>query len=70
MQRYIMDLFAAALEKTITEYKDSPSLLLMLGKTYVMFFYQNPFSMIFYFRAKTLASNYPLVLLIQMKIHH
>ena len=43
IQRYIMDLFAATLEKTVMEYKDSPSLLPMLGKTYVMFFYQNPF---------------------------
>ncbi|MCI9420475.1 MAG: TetR/AcrR family transcriptional regulator [Eubacterium sp.] len=55
MQRYIMDLFAAALEKTITEYKDSPSLLFMLGKTYVMFFYQNPFYYDFLFSRKNIS---------------
>ncbi len=43
IQKYIIDLFATELEKTVIEYKDSPSLLPMLGKTYVMFFYQNPF---------------------------
>lgn len=54
MQRYIMDLFAATLEKTVMEYKDSPSLLPMLGKTYVMFFYQNPFYFDFLFSRKTI----------------
>lgn len=55
VQRYVMDLFAAALEKTITEYKDSPSLLFMLGKTYVMFFYQNPFYYDFLFSRKNIS---------------
>ncbi len=55
MQLYVMDLFAAALEKTVTEYKDSPSLLLMLGKTYVMFFYQNPFYYDFLFSRKNIS---------------
>ena len=54
MQRYVMDLFAVTLEKTVTEYKDSPSLLLMLGKTYVMFFYQNPFYYDFLFSRKNI----------------
>lgn len=54
MQRYVMDLFTAELEKTAAEYKDSPSLLLMLGKTYVMFFYQNPFYYDFLFSRKNI----------------
>lgn len=54
MQRYVMDLFAGELEKTAAEYKDSPSLLLMLGKTYVMFFYQNPFYYDFLFSRKNI----------------
>ena len=55
VQRYVMDLFAAALEKTIAEYKDSPSLLPILGKTYVMFFYQNPFYYDFLFSRKNIS---------------
>ena len=55
VQRYVMDLFAAALEKTIAEYKDSPSLLSILGKTYVMFFYQNPFYYDFLFSRKNIS---------------
>ena len=55
IQKYIMDLFAATLEKTVMEYKDSPSLLPMLGKTYVMFFYQNPFYYDFLFPCKNIS---------------
>lgn len=55
IQKYIMDLFAATLEKTAMEYKDSPSLLPMLGKTYVMFFYQNPFYYDFLFSYKNIS---------------
>lgn len=55
MQQYVMDLFSAALEKTVMEYKDSPSLLPMLGKTYVMFFYQNPFYYEFLFSRKNIS---------------
>lgn len=55
VQRYVMDLFAAALEKTIAEYKDSPSLLSILGKTYVMYFYQNPFYYDFLFSRKNIS---------------
>ena len=50
-----MDLFAATLEKTVMEYKDSPSLLPMLGKTYVMFFYQNPFYFEYLFSCKNIS---------------
>ena len=60
MQRYVMDLFATALEKTVTEYKDSPSLLPMLGKTYVMFFYQNPFYFDFLFSRRNIKINLSL----------
>lgn len=55
MQQYVMDLFSAALEKTAIEYKDDPSLLPMLGKTYVMFFYQNPFYFDFLFSRKNIS---------------
>lgn len=55
MQRYVMDLFAATLEKTAMEYKNSPSILPMLGKTYVMFFYQNPFYYDFLFSRKNIS---------------
>ncbi len=55
VQRYVMDLFAAALEKTIAEYKDSLSLLPILGKTYVMYFYQNPFYYDFLFSRKNIS---------------
>ncbi len=55
MQQYVMDLFSAALEKTAMEYKDDPSLLPMLGKTYVMFFYQNPFYFDFLFSRKNIS---------------
>lgn len=55
MQRYVMDLFAAELEKTVMEYEESPSLLTMLGKTYVMFFYQNPFYYDFLFSRKNIS---------------
>lgn len=37
------------------EYKDSPSLLPMLGKTYVMFFYQNPFYFEYLFSCKNIS---------------
>lgn len=55
MQRYVMDLFAAELEKTVMEYEESPSLLTMLGKAYVMFFYQNPFYYDFLFSRKNIS---------------
>lgn len=60
MQLYVMDLFSAELEKTAMEYKDSPSLLPMLGKTYVMFFYQNPFYYDFLFSRKNISINLSL----------
>lgn len=52
MQKYILDLFTASLEKTVAEYANDPSLLPMLGKTYVMFFYQNPLYYNFLFSRK------------------
>ena len=55
MQQYVMDLFSAVLEKTAMEYKDSPFLLPMLGKTYVIFFYQNPFYYDFLFSRKNIS---------------
>lgn len=60
MQRYVMDLFTAALEKTAADYNDSPSLLLMLGKACVMFFYQNPFYYDFLFSRKNISIKFSL----------
>lgn len=48
------DLFTSALEKTAAEYKATPSLLPMLGKTYVMFFYHNPFYYDFLFSRRNI----------------
>lgn len=55
IQNYIMDLFADALEQSMAEYKYSPSLLPMLGKTYVMFFYENPFYFDFLFSRRNIS---------------
>lgn len=54
IQQHIMDLFTLALEKTAAEYKDTPLLLPMLGKTYVMFFYENPFYYDFLFSRRNI----------------
>ena len=54
MQQHVMDLFTASLEETAKEYENSPELLLMLGKTYVMFFYQNPLYYDFLFSRKNI----------------
>lgn len=42
IQQHIMDLLAASLEETLQKYNGSCALLSMLGKAYVMFFYENP----------------------------
>ena len=54
IQQHIMDLFTNSLEKTAEQYKDSDSLLLMLGKSYVMFFYKNPLYFDFLFSRKNI----------------
>lgn len=54
IQQHIMDLFVASLEKAVEEYADTPVLLPMLGKAYVMFFYQNPFYYDFLFSRKNI----------------
>lgn len=53
IQRHIMYLFATSLEEVYEEYKNTDSLLLMLGKSYVIFFIKILFTMIFYFHEKT-----------------
>lgn len=57
IQQHIMYLFAASLEEVYEEYKNADSLLLMLGKSYVMFFYQNPFYYDFLFSRKNININ-------------
>lgn len=54
MQQHVLELFTATLEETIEKYKNSNSLLAMLGKSYVMFFYQNPIYFDFLFSQKNL----------------
>ena len=54
MQQHVLKLFTAALEETVEKYKNSNSLLSMLGKSYVMFFYQNPIYFDFLFSQKNL----------------
>lgn len=54
IQQHIMDLFTASLEKAYEEYENTDLLLPMLGKAYVMFFYQNPFYYDFLFSRKNI----------------
>lgn len=54
IQQHIMDSFTDSLEKTAEQYKDSDSLLPMLGKSYVMFFYKNPLYFDFLFSRKNI----------------
>lgn len=55
MQQHIMDLFTTSLEKAVKEYADDPFLLTMLGKAYIMFFYQNPLYYDFLFSRKNIS---------------
>lgn len=55
IQQHIMDLFTASLEKAFEEYENTNLLLPMLGKAYVMFFYQNPFYYDFLFSRKNIS---------------
>ncbi|MBD5137065.1 MAG: TetR/AcrR family transcriptional regulator [Lachnospiraceae bacterium] len=55
IQQHIMNLFTASLEKSFEEYENSNLLLPMLGKAYVMFFYQNPFYYDFLFSRKNIS---------------
>ena len=57
IQQHIMSLFATSLEEVYEEYKNTESLLLMLGKSYVMFFSQNPFYYDFLFSRKNININ-------------
>lgn len=60
IQQHIMDLFTSALEQAAKMYADSPELLLMLGTTYVKFFYQNPLYFDFLFSRKNIRINLSL----------
>lgn len=57
IQQHIMNLFTASLEEVYEEHKNTNSLLSMLGKAYVMFFYQNPFYYDFLFSRKNIRIN-------------
>lgn len=54
MQQYIMDSFTETLEDAVTKYKDDSMLLPMLGKAYVMFFYEHPLYYDFLFTRKNI----------------
>lgn len=54
MQQHVMELFTAALEESVQRYVDSPDILLMLGKAYVLFFLQNPLYYDFLFSQKNI----------------
>lgn len=60
IQQHIMHLFTASLEEVYEEYKNTDSLLPMIGKAYVMFFYQNPFYYSFLFSRKNISINLSL----------
>lgn len=55
IQQHIMELFTSSLEKIVEEYANTSALLPMLGKAYVMFFYQNPFYFDFLFSRKNIS---------------
>lgn len=55
IQQHIMELFTSSLEKIVEEYTNTSALLPMLGKAYVMFFYQNPFYFDFLFSRKNIS---------------
>lgn len=57
MQQHIMEQFTHSLEKAIQENTNDISLLAMLGKAYVMFFYQNPLYYDFLFSRKNICIN-------------
>ena len=54
IQQYVMDLFTTSLEETATKYENTSEILPMLGKTYVMFFYNNPLYYDFLFSRKNI----------------
>lgn len=55
IQQHIMELFTSSLEKIVEEYDNTSALLPMLGKAYVMFFYQNPFYFDFLFSRRNIS---------------
>ncbi len=57
IRQHIMDLFAETLAKTVKEYANDPLLFVMLGKSYVMFFYKNPIYYDFLFSRKNVSIN-------------
>lgn len=60
MQQHIMESFTLSLENAAEKYRDDPSILLMLGKAYVMFFYRNPHYYNFLFSRKNIRINLSL----------
>ena len=54
MQQHVMEQFTASLEETAVKYAGLPQLFPMLGKTYVLFFYENPLYFDFLFSRKNI----------------
>ena len=60
IQNYVMSLFTTQLEKAVSEYAESRDVFIMLGKAYVMFFYNNPLYFDFLFSRKNIKVNLSL----------
>ncbi len=58
MSRYILDLLAENFEKIVEENREKKDLLAMIGKSYVMFFYNNPQYYKFLFSRKSIKVNF------------
>lgn len=54
IQNYVMGLFTAQLEQAVSAYAESRDIFIMLGKAYVMFFYNNPSYFNFLFSRKNI----------------
>lgn len=54
IQEHVIERFTEALESTVSLYGDSDRLMVMLGKAYVMFFYENPLYFDFLFSRKNI----------------
>ncbi|MDE5996558.1 MAG: TetR/AcrR family transcriptional regulator [Eubacterium sp.] len=57
IQNYVMGLFTAQLEKAVSKYSESRDIFIMLGKAYVMFFYNHPSYFNFLFSRKNIKVN-------------
>ena len=60
IQNYVMGLFTAQLENAVSVCAESKDIFIMLGKSYVMFFYKNPSYFDFLFSRKNIKVNVSL----------